>query len=487
MKVQDFDYEMLDKLPVVLKERTAKVEGKKVKTSVPFINEIIAFDIEATNLKDIEQAVMYIWAIQVGDDVTIYGRTWDEFLYFITHAKAAIKEKHLVIYVHNLGYEFQFLKGIYSFTDEDVFATDTHKVLRCTMYSTIELRCSYHLTNLSLDAFTKQMGVQNKKLSGEKFDYSKQRFPWTELSDYEMQYMTNDVKGLVQALKKKFENTHDDIVTIPLTSTGFVRRDVKKAMEQYNQWNIRTIFPSRTVYKLLREAYRGGNTQANRYFAEQIVENVSSYDMVSSYPNVLLTEFYPMSKFKADPVWTKEHIWRLIKNKKAIVARFGFGNIRLKNPNCPCPYISRDKCRGLNVKDKKNVKIWNGRVLKADFLETTLTDIDFKIIDSMYVWDSFTVSDLYVANYGPLPKPLKDTILHYYTEKSRLKGTEKDDPDYVYYCMLKALLNACYGMMVEDPCKSTVEFDGDDFTKEPIESIEKRLNQLKYNAVLVYQ
>lgn len=486
MTVYDFDYNYLNSLPVCLKKKKQKKEeGKKKRKTVEekYVNEILAFDIEASNLDDIEQAVMYIWAMQIGDRFTIYGRSWDEFIYFMHNASEVLGDKKLVIYVHNLSYEFSFLQGLYDFSADEVFATDAHKVIKCSMLGNIEFRCSYFLTNLSLAKFSKQMGVENQKLDGKEFNYSKKRYPWTELSDFERAYMTNDVKGLVQALKKKFELTGDDITTIPLTATGFVRRDIRKAMEPL-RWDLIKMYPTEEVYKLLREAYRGGNTMANRYIADLIIENVSSADMVSSYPNTLLCFSYPMGPFKKDLNLTIKNVRKL---KSAFVARFGFGNLRLKDPNCPCPYISTSKCRKLDTSDKEKVKIWNGRVLKADFLETTLTDIDFKIIDELYEWDTYYIRNLYTAPYRPLPKELKEVILHYYREKTRLKGTKEGDPDYPYYCAVKALLNAIYGCCVEDPCKTEIEFIDGEFEDKPCSSIEKRLNGQKWQAPVLYQ
>ena len=68
------------------------------------------------------------------------------------------------------------------------------------MFEAFEFRCSYIQTNLSLKALTKQAGVK-MKLSGQKFDYNKVRFPWTTLNDYEEEYTTTDVESLVKAMK----------------------------------------------------------------------------------------------------------------------------------------------------------------------------------------------------------------------------------------------------------------------------------------------
>ena len=42
----------------------------------------------------------------------------------------------VVIFVHNLSFEFQFLRGIYHFDNEEVFAVESRKVLKCEMFET---------------------------------------------------------------------------------------------------------------------------------------------------------------------------------------------------------------------------------------------------------------------------------------------------------------------------------------------------------------
>ena len=71
------------------------------------------------------------------------------------------------------------------------------------------------------------------------------------------------------------ERDGDDLYTIPLTNTGYVRRDVKKAMKSYGYNRIQKLLPDYETYKLLRQAFRGGNTHANRYFADVMLYGVN--------------------------------------------------------------------------------------------------------------------------------------------------------------------------------------------------------------------
>ena len=412
-------------------------------------NLFCAFDIETTNDLESEQAFMYIWQFQI-EDRTIIGRTWDEFIDCLQRIKTQLDDDvFLVIYVHNLSFEFSFLKGIYNFENEEVFAIQPRKVLKCEMYSHFEFRCSYLLTNMSLAVFTNKMGVE-QKLSGEDFDYSIQRYPWTELTEQELLYCVVDVRSLVAALKVYFSIEHDTFYTIPLTSTGFVRRDVRAAMRHYNKNDLRAQMPDYDLFVLLREAFRGGNTHANRFYSEQIIENVTSYDRVSSYPDVQINELFPMSGWIHEADADFERVCRKIyKQHRAGIMRVGFHNIRLGRSMWGCPYIPKHKCRNLSNNHYND----NGRILFAEYLEITLTDIDFKIIMDEYIFDGAAVLDFYHARYGRLPKPFRDTVLKFFRAKTELKDVEGQE---LFYMLSKAKLNSIYGMSVQSPVKQNI-------------------------------
>lgn len=449
IKASDFDAAILDGYPVLKKTR------KKLSKNI--VDVICAFDIETTNLNDIEQNIMYIWQMQIGLNYTIIGRTWEEFFELLTRLKEHLQDKWLVIYDHNLSYEIQYLKGLYEFENDEVFCTDSRKVMKCSMFDCFEFRCSYYLTNMSLDAFLKQMHVENQKLSGLEFDYSKIRYPWTELSYQELAYCINDVKGLVQALYKYLKANGDDLQTIPYTSTGFVRRDVSNAMATYNHKQLQDMLPNTKVYKLLRAAFRGGNTLSNRYWTDTILENVKSVDIVSSYPAVMLTCDFPMTKFYRIPKARISDLRQQLQYHIPLLIHIALYNVELTSQFKGAPYLSRDKCSNII-----QGTYCNGRILSCAYTEMVCTDIDFKIILSMYKWEDAELFDLYYSSYKPLPEQFKNVIRKYYKTKTELKGVDpdKDPDDYLLYCIDKAKLNACYGMCAQDPVKDTIDFNG---------------------------
>lgn len=448
---ETFDYSLINKIRI--QKRRKGNQGKR-NTSRKYKDCICAFDIETTNDRESVQAFMYIWQFQI-DDITIMGRTWREFLDLLIGIAARLeKDQYIVIFVHNLSFEFQFLRGIYQFDKEEVFAVDSRKVLKCEMLNHFEFRCSYLQTNMSLKAFTEKMGVQDVKLSGEDFDYSKARYPWTPLTDLELQYCINDVKGLVEAMRVQMDLEHDTFYTLPLTSTGYVRRDVKAAMRHYNKQDLKEQLPDYEVFEMLREAFRGGNTHANRYYSNLIIDNVHSFDRASSYPDVQINCLFPVSP------WLKESgmdldrcLKKIYKHRRACLMRVKLFNVRLTDPMTGAPYLAKAKCR--NVIHSEND---NGRILSAEYLETTLTDIDFKIVLKQYTFDYIEFIDFYHCRYGKLPKQLRETVLTYFRSKTELKGVPDQE---LFYMKAKNKLNSIYGMSVQSPVKQSIDFLND--------------------------
>lgn len=450
------------------------------KTKYEYLDVICAFDIETTRLLPEEQAFCYHWQMTIGDDV-ITGRTIEEAgVFFETLSRHLREEERLCIFVHNLSYEFQFLRGIYDFSVDDVFAVKSRKVLRCYMYDkTIEFRCSYLHSNMSLDTYTAKMGAKHRKMSGEDFDYSAIRYPWTEISEKELEYCITDVVGLCEAIKIEMEKDGDNFYTFPLTSTGYVRRDAKRAMRLVGPAYVKNQLPDFAVYEMLREAFRGGNTHANRYYAGLHLHDVKSADRSSSYPDVQCNCEFPVSEFFKAGKQTFDEVVNLItKRKKAVLMRVAIHSLRLIDDMWGCPYLSRDKCRNI-----VNGDFDNGRILSADYLETTITDVDFKIIISEYDFDDFIAVEVYHARYGRLPRPLLDVTIGYYRAKTELKGVPGEE---IYYTKAKNKLNSIYGMSAQDPVKQDIIFENGDWTVAN-DDPEDILRKTQRHAFLAYQ
>lgn len=439
-----------------------------------YFSLVCAFDIETTTIyvpdpQGIQRphSFMYLWQVQIDEDFSIMGRTWEEFDVFLDKLKA-LKNNWLVIgghkhenpyfvfYIHNAAYEWQWLQGRYRFENEDCFFREARKPLYYRLDHLIEFRCSYLHSNMSLAKWAENTGVEIQKLDGELYDYKKVRYPWTPLTDYEIEYGLHDVKAVVACIKKELARDNDRLNTIPLTSTGYVRRDMKKALES-KRGMIKMLLPEYNLYNLLQRAFRGGDTHANRYRVNTISGPGKARDIESSYPAQLLTKDFPMGPFRPlkDEDTTPERIVKLIAKGNAVVADYVFKDIRLKDPLNPIPYLPLSKAHFLNAETD------NGRIISADLVTIALTEIDLEIVMSEYDFSSVSVHNAYLAIKGPLPAGIRETILHYYYMKTTLKGVTGSEYEYV---KLKNKLNSTYGNFVQRPIHENIFYnpDGED-------------------------
>lgn len=420
----------------------------------------MTFDIETSKIpKDNDghyEAFMYIWQICIEGNV-VFGRRWEElqeFMQKVVNAYKLSEEERVVVYVHNLSFEFQFIQDYFNFTD--VFAMASRSILTAKT-AHLEFRCSYKLSNMSLAKFIENTPNTLHYKGVDDLDYATVRTPDTPLTEVELGYCFNDVKGLYECVMELLKE--DNIATIPLTSTGYVRRDCRKAMNK-NKNNRKMFIRSRLTllqYKLLRECFRGGNTAGDRYLTNLILKNVGSYDLSSSYPFQMIAREYPLGKWNygvIPDIKTLEEYNR----KYCTIARYTFKNIRLRDEN-PIPYIPQSKCLALG----NDREIYNGRILHADCLTISMTNIDFDIVKEQYVYDEIAVEEFHYSRKGLLPKELRDTIMYYFEKKSKLKG---DEEHYYEYMKSKNKLNSIYGMTVTNILNTEIEYHDGEYTEK---------------------
>lgn len=464
-----YEYEKDDMTPIYYYVRNSGIikrprgNQRTINSHYYYKDIIAAFDIETSRFTEktapradlIDQSFCYIWQMSLNNDYVVVGRTLKSALDFLTQIdKNLMRDERLVCYVHNLSYEFQFLSGKAHFRTEDVFCIKKRKILKALLWDTFEFRCSYLHSNMGLALYTEKMQVKHAKLDGVLFDYSKLRYPWTPLTDYEILYSVYDVMGLVECIKKEMQMDGDTLYTIPLTSTGYVRRDAKESLKKLGKNYLKNMEIDYHIYELLKEAFRGGDTHANRYFSGKIIENAHSADRSSSYPDVLINGHFPMSQFAPlENPDTEKVIKYLTVYKRALLMRVRLKNVCLWRLDHGCPYLTKDKSRHI-----KNATFDNGRILECEEMETTLTDIDFKIVLKEYDIEAIEFEEVYHARYGDLPEELKDVVRTYYVRKTELKDIDGKE---VLYTKEKNKLNACYGMMAQDVVKIAILYSDD--------------------------
>lgn len=455
--VLNFPYETLNKIAL-------KAKHKK---RLSYIIEPSTFDIETTTIhkNDNIYGYMYIWQMCVAGYVCI-GRTWGEWREFIRKLKEAYEitiERRLVIYVHNLAYEYEFIRCFLS-DGTKVFATKPRKPLYVTTPDGMEFRCSYMLTNMTLEkAVENEAGTVHRKAVGD-LDYRVVRTPTTALTTTELGYCVADVVTLYELIKCKLKNDNDNLESIPMTSTGYVRRDCRRYCRKDKKYRreFLKLTLSKDDYIMLKEAGRGGNTHANRYLSGRIMHNVDSYDVASSYPAQMVLQEFPMTKFVQYGEITSNAEFTEVLDNNACLFRVALTNVALKQ-DIAMPYLPISKMIA-----HEDAKLDNGRILSAKTVYFTCTDIDWKIIEKQYNYDKIIVKDMRIAKYGRLPQPIIDCVMDYFRQKSELKykikfaKTPEEKENYEYlYTKAKNRLNGIFGMMYSDIVHELIEVDGE--------------------------
>lgn len=446
----------------------------KKSRSLSYYNIPASFDIEVTsfyNDSNEKQATMYAWVFGL-QGYAIRGRTWDEFhqlLLAITDYLELSTKKRLIVYVHNLSYEFQFLCR--QFEWYKVFATDTRKPLYAITKSGIEFRCSYMLSGYNLETLAKNLTKYKlEKLVGD-LDYNLPRHSKTPLTEKEWSYILHDGVVVMCYIQEEIERV-GSIAQLPLTKTGYVRELCRnKCLKGEDRWDFIKIMQSLHLtprdYQQLKCTYSGGFTHANYNYANQIIHNVHSYDFSSSYPSVMLSEQYPMSEPIPVEVHTMSEFNEYLHNFCCMFT-VKFTNIRstVSFEN----YISSSRCTTL-----EHSQCNNGRVVYAGTLVTHITEQDYFTIREMYDWDEMYIKDFYIFKKAYLPKPFVMAILEMYRDKTTLKGVEGKE---VEYLVSKGMLNSAYGMCVTDICRDENTYENESW-KHTKSNIEEQI--AKYN------
>ena len=212
----------------------------------------------------------------------------------------------------------------------------------------------------------------------------------------------------------------------------------------------------------------GGFTHANAVWSGETLEHISSFDFTSSYPYVMLSEKFPMSKAEKIEIKNEEELQYNIKRYCCIFQIEIWG---LESTQYYENYISVSHCKELS-----NYVDNNGRVVQAEHLITTITEQDYLIMKKLYAWKSMEIKYCYRFVKDYLPTNFVKGILKLYKDKTELKGIEGKE---VEYLSSKEQINASYGMTVTDICRDEIVYDEEDKWNETKPDIEKCIS--KYN------
>lgn len=437
-----------------------------------YINLPAAFDIETSSFYENgeKRAIMYVWQFGLNGNVII-GRTWEQFddlIAGLIEVYEISKDQRLRIYIHNEAFEFQWIRRRFEW--DKVFAVSERTPLFARTVSGIEFACSYLLSGFALSSLADQLQTYKvRKLSGD-LDYSLIRHSETSLTDQEIGYCVNDVLVVMAYIQEEIDRNEGMITNIPFTKTGYVRRYCRKACQRSGKryLNYRKLMDALTLtapeYRELKRAFQGGFTHANPRHSGKIMKDVDSFDFTSSYPYVMLSERFPMGKGELIEGATAEDVIEMSKKYSVL---FDAEFVGLYSVFWEDNYISASKCW-----IKEGAVVNNGRIVDADRIRITLTDVDLEIIRATYKWTTLTVHSVYRYRRDYLPRNLIRAIIKLYKDKTELK----DVPEKVVeYLVSKGMLNAVYGMCVTDIVRDVIACIGGEWMKPEPADMEKEI------------
>ena len=465
-----------------------------------YINAPITFDIETTKIEVNGEnfTFMYHWQMTI-NGVAVFGRTWDEWVTIIAfiHSYFEINPtKRARIFVHNLGYEFAFFQS--RLPVGEVFAREPNHPLKVSLkddFEGIEFLCTLSISGYSLERLAKNISqIPLLKLKGD-LDYNVIRTAKTKLKLKEKQYCLNDVLVLHYYVQYLIDTEKQkNVGAIPLTKTGFIRRDCRNEMLKDIKYRemLEKSQLSPKDFILYNRAFMGGDTHASHIYYGEIVENTNSYDISSSYPYRFLAEYFPIGTPLTVNNPSQKSIEHCDKKGYLYIAEITILNIRPKSYYSKL-YIQSAKCKTYT---KRGYQVDNGRIIRAQKLTLTLTSIDWEIVRDNYDFEIESVNNLIYHNRkGLLPKAFRDYIIKAYAEKTQLKGVDGKE---VEYQRGKEKINSLYGMCVTNPIHDEVIYNGVEFdytikkqriSTDNITEIEKGLTEhySKKTTFLPYQ
>lgn len=451
---------------------------------------------------------------------------WVEWMKLLIILYSLNVDDRMVVYIHNASYDLSYLipyiqRDLPGYENKSGIM-DGKKII-VYQQPPFEFRCTYLLTGKSLEMWGKDFDVEHKKKIG-MYDYNKIIYPDTLLSDQEQQYIENDVICMEECFSKQLEFTKDNVATIPLTATGYVRRDLRTACNndyyRNNYFNNSVLTAESYLYCL--NSYAGGYTHNNRFKRSTVqVGPIGHRDFRSHYPSQI--RCYPLPFGKAEVYYdcTKKYHRkrhgdirinqildlhpRFYTISKILITKCELININ----ECSMPFMQRSKM--FQLAENSRLICDNGRLLKmirGSFV-TYLDTYTLQIISEQYNLE-YEVIKVYRFKNKMCPDCIAGVIDQYFAGKTNYKmEVKRCAAEYgegslpwlnasIHMMLSKNRLNAIYGCMATNPLKDDYMMDFREDPEEPIvhnakyttlEEIEEGLQVYygKRNSFLPYQ
>lgn len=484
-----FNYEKLNQIKTLTR--------RKKTVSRTYADCIIMLDTETSkkylNKIDVNYIVAFTISIRYEHEniCTLYGNKPSQCIECLNMIKENIYSDNLIIYIHNMSYDWIFLRRFMMSewgTPIHQLNTKSHYPIYIEFVNGIILKDSLILAQRKLEKWAVDMNVEHKKSVG-KWDYDKIRTQNDQFTDDELEYIEHDTLAGVECLDSLKESIHKRIYSMPYTATGIPRNELRSIAfkNRGKEWFLRNA-PTYKQYKKLEKVYHGGYAHANRHYVGQIQTGfIKCFDFSSSYLYVLLSEKFPCEKFQNSSNLSLYEI-KEQSNEYAFMFKFVAIGVKLKSADFPMPCLQNSKMEKII-----NPIIDNGRILCCDYCEIFLNEQDAITILEQYNFIKHTCCDVEYAKKDYLPRWLTDYIFECFENKTQFKGG-----DIILYALSKAKANSIYGMCCQHCVKEVIEEDylTGEYIKNKFDKNEESENSEQYlydkyvnsrNSFLPYQ
>lgn len=386
-----------------------------------------------------------------------YFRKWEELKRFLIKVEQRFPNRKLTCFVHNLQFEFEFFIRNLS-PPIKILSNSTHAPIATFLehFNSIEFRCTYKLTGLSLKKLGNAIGLE--KLED---DYSL-LLPFDEVSEEKKYYCMRDCDVVAKYVCDQLLKEFGSLRKIPYTKTGRVRAMYNEFYRRYAKENdvLWDEYPDENCYQALLDAFAGAIVISNPMFTGVVLSDVESYDITSSYPYAQLKEEYPYCikrLYDFDISFLKRKFW---------IAKIKFYRIQTKYN---WGWLSTAK---MNEFDELTSEFYNGKLLYAGYIVRTITNVDFESINLTYDYEKLEILEYYdMERWGEIPKPYQQTIEHFCVNKGQLKEKVAEiEEEYgeqskefldisIDYMFSKGDFNSIYGMTVQKIVQESFSID----------------------------
>lgn len=225
---------------------------------------------------------------------------------------------------------------------------------------------------------------------------------------------------------------------IPLTKTQIVLNSLYNALGTEKLKAMRNWRPQYNEYLDMSQwLYRGGYVHSNAKYSGQIIEDVDSVDLTSSYPSTIAHGYFPSSRFYKREIKDKESFYWYLKNR-CCWFQVIFTDVKAKTTH--------------TIESKSKIMYYeratwdNGRLYKADKIMVQFNECDFECFNKFYSYSKMQLVWFKMSYKESIPKEILDTMMSWYLTKAKLKCIDKESIDYE---LAKERINSVYGAFVK--------------------------------------